>query len=133
MERTRQLADQRGASIVEFIIVLPFLLLVFFAIVELSRAWLTFNIVTSAAREGARIGVVTDPFDPTPAVNRINAILSSANLTPTSVSVVCAAPCAADSPVTANVSVTFQTVVPGILPAVLGSLTLTQSATMRYE
>jgi len=118
---------------VEFILVLPFLLLVFFAIVELSRAWLTFNVVTSAAREGARTGVVTDPFDPTPAVNRINAVLSSANLAPTSVSVVCAAPCQADSPVTATVSVTFQTVVPGFLPLVLGSLTLTQSATMRYE
>ena len=118
---------------VEFIIVLPFLLLVFFAIVELSRAWLTFNIVTSAAREGARTGVVTDPFSPTPAVTRINAVLRAANLVPTRVEVVCAAPCQADSTVTAIVSVTFQTVVPGFLPPVLGSLTLTQSATMRYE
>ncbi len=116
----------------EFLFVLPVLLFVCFAIVELSRAWLTFNVVTTAARDGARVGVVTDPFDPTPAINRINGILSAANLTADSVSVTCAAPCEEDSAVTADVTVTFQTVVPIVLP-MLGSLTIQQSATMRYE
>ena len=118
----------------EFLFVLPVLLLVVFAIAELSRAWLTFNLVTTAVREGARLAAVTDPFDPTPAIARINNVLGSANLIADSVSVTCTAPCEAeaDSAVTAGASVTFQTVVPIILP-ILNLLTIQQSATMRYE
>ncbi len=116
----------------EFLFVLPVLLLVVFAIAELSRAWLTFNLVTTAVREGARVAAVTDPFDPTPAIARINNVLGSANLIANSVSVTCTAPCEADSAVTAGASVTFQTVVPIILP-ILDLLTIQQSATMRYE
>lgn len=118
----------------EFLFVLPVLLLVFFAIVELSRAWLTFNLVTTAVREGVRVAAVTDPWSAQPATNRITAVLDSANLTydPNDISVTCAPPCEADSAVTADAIVTFQTVVPIILP-ILDPLTIQQSATMRYE
>ena len=118
--------------------VVTILLLVFFAIVELSRAWLNLNIVTTAAREGARVGSVTptapgDVFDPAPAEARIDEILASANLsTGATRTVTCATPCLPDSEVQADVSVTFATEVPLVLP-MLQSLTIQQSASMRYE
>ena len=53
--------DRRGQSVVEFALVLPMLLLVLFGITELGRAVMTKNVLTSAAREGARLAIVTEP------------------------------------------------------------------------
>jgi Flp pilus assembly protein TadG len=52
--RTRQ---DRGASAVEFALVLPLLLLVIAGIVDFGRAFFTQVILTNAAREGARAAV----------------------------------------------------------------------------
>lgn len=148
--------NQRGTSTLEFIVVLPTLLIIFLGGLELSRAWLTANIAANAAREGARVGVVTpalgtDPnapvFDNTAAVARINDILTAANLTPapSGVSVTCTPPpspppglsgCIPDSRVTASVTIDFVTVAPLFLP-VLGTpgapLVLTETTIMRRE
>ncbi len=132
MNGTRRHRNQRGTSTLEFIVVLPTLLLVVFAIAELSRVWLTFNIVTTAVREGVRAAAVTDPFDANAAVARINTVLGAANLTANSITVTCAAPCQPGSQVQANATVTFQTLFPVFLP-MLQTLTFQQQASMRYE
>ena len=140
MNRTELHHQQRGTSTLEFIVVLPILLLVFFAIMELSRAYLTVHITTTAAREGARLASVTPPdaggnFDTAPALGRINAVLTSANITPDAggINVTCnAAPCETDSQVTATVQVTFATVMPIILE-ILEEVVITRTTIMRYE
>ena len=115
---------------------------------ELSRAWHTLNIVTTAAREGARVGSTTptnpgDVFDPLPAQDRIDGILTAANLVRssawstavvTTVNAVTCVPtaCVPDSVVRADVRVTFETAVPLLLP-ILESLFIEQSVSMRYE
>jgi len=146
--------NQRGTSTLEFVVVLPTLLIIFLAGLELSRAWFTANIATNAVREGARVGVVTPPlgtnpsapvFDNSAAVARINDILTAANLTPASVSVTCTPPaspppglsgCIPDSTVTASVTINFVTVTPLFLP-VLGTpsspLVITETTVMRRE
>ena len=140
----RRRHDQRGTSTLEFLVVLPTLLLIFLSSLELSRAWLTANVATNAAREGARVGVVTPPPDPAspsfnnaPALARIGEVLSAANLTAASVSVTCsAAACPPDSQVQASVTINFQTVVPLFLP-ILGTpsspLVLQETVKMRRE
>ena len=138
MNRAGRRDNQRGTSTLEFVVVLPTLLLVFFAIMELSRAWLTVNIVTTASREGARIGVVTPltgtAFDPAPAEARIDAILGAANLATGVVrSVTCLdLPCTTGSRIQANVQVTFDTAVPIFLPMLI-NMNVNRSTTMRYE
>ena len=144
MRLMRRLGNQRGTSTLEFLVVLPTLLFIFLASLELSRAWLASNIATNAAREGARVGVVTPPPDPNnpsfnnvPAVTRVNEVLSAANLTAASVSVTCSATaCPPDSQVQATVIINFETVVPLFLP-VLGTpsspLVLTETVRMRRE
>ncbi len=121
---------------------------------EFSRAWHTLNIVTTAAREGARVGTVTPLdggglFDPVAAQFRIDGILAAANLgvtdngdgtytlTGATRTVTCFPPpsetdCVPDSEVRATVTVPFQTAVPLVLP-MLQSLFIQQSASMRYE
>jgi len=140
MNRAGRQKDQRGTSTLEFVVVLPTLLFVFFAIMEFSRAWLTVNIVTTATREGARMGSVTPPvagttdvFDPDPADARITAILGSANLTPigTPPWTTCPTPCVRGSQVQANVQVTFNTVL-AFLPMLL-DIDINRTTTMRYE
>jgi Flp pilus assembly protein TadG len=132
MRILRKLADSRGTSTLEFVVVLPVLLFVLFSIVELSRAWLTLNMATAAAREGVRAGVVAAP-DSVSSVGdaKINAMLGAGQWTG---GVTCAAsPCAPDQVVSATVTMQFQTVVPLILPAMFGSMNITQTASMRYE
>ncbi len=135
----RWLRSCGGTSTLEFLVVLPSLLLLFLGAVELSRAWLTLNLVTQAAREGARVGSVSCTgtpcsFNSTPAINRINAVLAGANLATVSpTSVTCSAPCAPDAQVTATVTVNFQTVVPLLLPMLSGPLPIGNTAVMRVE
>jgi Flp pilus assembly protein TadG len=138
MNRAGQQKNQRGTSTLEFAVVLPTLLVVFFSIMELSRAWLTVNIVTTASREGARLGSVSptlggNVFDPAAAEARIDAILSAANLsTGVTRSVNCPTPCVTGSQVQANVQVTFDTVMPIFLPMLMG-IDINRTTTMRYE
>ena len=116
--------------------VLPTLLFVMLGVCEFSRAWLTLNLVTTAAREGARTGSVTptsggNVFNSAPAIARIDQLITDPTLSRT---VTCATPCqsTSNSQVQATVTVTFNTVIPVILPFLSG-VTLTQTATMRYE
>jgi Flp pilus assembly protein TadG len=128
----RKLVDSRGTSTLEFVVVLPALLFVLFSIVEVSRAWLTLNLATAAAREGVRAGVVAAPDSVSAAGDaKINSMLGASTWTG---GVTCASsPCAADQVVSATVTLQFQTVVPLILPAMFGTMNITQTASMRYE
>jgi Flp pilus assembly protein TadG len=125
------LKNQRGTASIEFVLILPILLFVLFASVELSRAWFTMNLLTTAAREAARAGVVAAPGAvQSAATTRLNQLLGAGNWSGT---VTCnPAPCAPDSQVQVNVSTQFTTVLPNLLP-MLGSITLQQTASMRYE
>jgi len=162
MTRTRALGffgwmkHQRGTSTLEFAVVLPTLLIIFLGGLELARAWLTVNITTNAVREGARVAAASNPtltgtnpvnygFDNTQALLRLNQVLASANLTPSTVSVTCtpaATPpagttgCTPDSQIQASATVNFVTVAPLFLP-VLGTpaspLVIQETARMRRE
>ena len=140
MTLTRRLGNQRGTSTLEFLVVLPTLLLIFLASLELSRAWLTANVATNAVREAARVGVVTPPPDPNnptfnngPALARLTEVLNAANLTAATMSVTCSSTaCPPDSQVEASVTINFDTVVPLFLP-MLDQLPLQQVVRMRRE
>ena len=50
--------EGRGQSLVEFALVLPLFLLLFMVVMDLGTAVFTYNSLTNAAREGARLAVV---------------------------------------------------------------------------
>ncbi len=56
--KKRLLKKKRGASAVEFAIILPLLVLLVFGIIELSFALYDKAMITNASREGARVGIV---------------------------------------------------------------------------
>jgi Flp pilus assembly protein TadG len=54
----RKINNQQGSAIVEFALVLPLLLLFLFGVIEFGLAIYNKQILTNAAREGARAGIV---------------------------------------------------------------------------
>ena len=50
--------DQNGASAVEFALIMPLLFLLLFGIIEFGLLFYNKHIITNAAREGARYGIV---------------------------------------------------------------------------
>jgi Flp pilus assembly protein TadG len=53
-------AGRRGQALVEFVLVLPILLLLIFGLIDFARAWSAHHTIADAAREGTRMLVVSD-------------------------------------------------------------------------
>ncbi|MGD8892889.1 MAG: pilus assembly protein, partial [Desulfobacterales bacterium] len=62
MKRKILIEDQNGATVVEFAIILPLLIVFLFGIIEFGLLLYNKQVITNASREGARAGlVVRDP------------------------------------------------------------------------
>jgi len=59
--RARLRRSDAGQSLVEFALVMPIVLLMLVGIIEFGRAWNVQQVMTDAAREGARHGVLANP------------------------------------------------------------------------
>jgi len=59
----KRLRNQRGAALIETAITIPMVLLVSVAIFEFGRAYQTWQVLTNAAREGARVSILIDQPD----------------------------------------------------------------------
>jgi len=125
--------NSRGQSVVEFALVLPLLFLIVFGITEFGRAWLQMNILTTAAREGARLAVVTGP-DVARVTARVREVCDAGKVRPP-VNVTVTGPDATDPDrrVTVTVEASFQVVTGTILNTFSGSIPLRANATMRHE
>src|SRR3712207_104148 len=58
MRHIRHWRSQRGAALVETALTVPLILLVTVGIFEFGRAYQTWQVLTNAAREGARVAVL---------------------------------------------------------------------------
>ena len=110
----RRTSAERGASAVEFAIVFPLLFLILAGIIDFGRFMFTASIVTNAAREGARIAVVSDPYSGAAVTTRAKAAASG--LDPLRVNVVPPASCPAKADIVVTVSYPFEWIILG--PAV---------------
>ena len=63
VRRARLSSDDRGTALLETALTLPLLLLVCIGIFEFGRAYQTWQILTNAAREGARLAVLPGTAD----------------------------------------------------------------------
>jgi len=75
------LVSQRGAELVEFALILPLILVILAAIWDFGRAYRTYQVITSAAREGARLAVVPAGVNQEDAIrNRVKDYLTKSGL-----------------------------------------------------
>ena len=127
----------RGQSVIEFALILPLLLVVLFGITEFGRAWMTVNILTSAAREGCRLAVVTAP-DVAAVTARATTVCNAAGVVPTSIT--CVGPLSSDPDrkVTVTVRADF-VIIPGTIleyfggDGLSGTIPLRATSVMRHE
>lgn len=113
--RSRMWSRERGAAAVEMAIVLPLLVLLLGGIVDFGRAFYTKNILTNAAREGARAASLSTSTSAI-VTSRTNAALNGLTLskaTVTSINVPCTSATNAGARVTYQYDWIF-------LPGVLG-------------
>ena len=123
---TRQ---EKGQSLVEFALLLPVFLLILVGIAEFGRAWMIKNMLTGAAREGARFAAVQPSYNFTDIRDYVDSVLSGTDITPTvNVTLISGPPV---NSVKVDVTSTYSAVIPGFIPGLPSSLTGT--ATMRRE
>jgi Flp pilus assembly protein TadG len=125
---------RRGAAVVEFAVVAPVYFLFVFGIIEFGRMVMVQQILTNAAREGARVGVL-DNSTTSDVTTAANGYLKPANINNATITVSPNPPSSAASgnPVSVTVSVGFKQVSWLPSPIFLGGTTLTYTATMRRE
>ena len=126
--------DRRGASAVEFAVVAPVFFLLVLGIIEFGRMVMVQQVITNAAREGARIAVL-DSATPGRVTTRVNDYLSSANLSGATVTMVPNPPTSAGfgDPVTVRVTVPFAAVSALSAPFMSGATVLSAESVMRRE
>jgi Flp pilus assembly protein TadG len=137
----KRLKGQRGAALLETAITLPLILLVSVSIFEFGRAYQTWQVLTNAAREGARIACLPDYTD-TQVTTTVKNYLNGGRLTGASanISVVRNVPFGATTASRVTVNYPFQFVFLGPVAKLVRSgstmgapLTMTSSALMRNE
>ena len=121
------LKNKRGQAIIEFAVLLPILLLVLFGITEFGRAIMVKNILHTAAREGARLAVVSDS---TSAHGRVEEVLSAAKVTAKAISILYVV---ADHKVEVTVTTDFAILSAGVLDPFMGVIELRGKTVMRLE
>ena len=77
---TRIKKNERGAALLEAAITVPIILLISVGIFEFDRAYQTWQVLTNAAREGARIAVISGTTDDAVRA-RVNSYLTGGGLT----------------------------------------------------
>jgi len=129
---------EAGQALVEVAIALPILLALLVGIFEFARAYNIQQVITNAAREGAREGVVEDTDPAGVAVTRATARLSDANISGATVTAT-PCPCATGDEFTVDISVPYTFVFIGPVLSLFssgvdpGTINLTTTATMRKE
>ena len=146
VRRRAGLAGERGQVLLETAFILPLIMLVSVSIFEFGRAFQTLQVLTNAAREGARVAILPNAT-PSDVQSRVTAYLQAGQLANSSnatisvnqnVTMSIGATNAAASLVTVNYPFSF-IVLNGVANLVVrgsttgGPLTLTASAEMRNE
>jgi Flp pilus assembly protein TadG len=71
---------QRGAELVEFALVLPLLLIIIMGIIDFGLAFQRYEVITNAAREGARLGSLQASYSVSDIQARVNQYCVAAQL-----------------------------------------------------
>ena len=124
---------ERGAALIEFALIFPFLVVLTLCVVDLSRAFFVKNMLHQAAREGVRALVVRTMADSADARARVNQVLAASAVSASSIDYLGPA----DRQVGVRVVSQFNWIFPGLFNWVdvsyTNPMTLSAEAWMRQE
>ena len=135
----RSRLGEAGQALVEVAIALPILLALLVGIFEFARAYNVQQVITNAAREGARQGVLPGDNQEAAARTVTQDRLGDANIASATVDFICTSPCATGATVTVTISVPYRFVFIGPVLSLFtsgvdpGTITLQSTARMRKE
>ena len=137
---TRRWRSERGAELIEFAIVTPILLFIIAGIIDFGMMFRTYEAVTNAAREGARVGVLPG-YAPVDVQNRVDGYLTASGLAGTHTTAVVNIPVATTAGTftarAVTLNYTYQFVVLGAVAPIFGgnfgSINLNAVSVMRTE
>jgi len=143
LKHTRIWSSQKGAELVEFALAFPLLLLVCLGIIDMGLLLQQHEVLTNAAREGARVSVLPD-YGAADVEARVQQYLLGTGLTPATVTTTVGAPapmavapgmCVTVVPVSVsyNHEYIFLGGIATYFGSSLGTKTLTATASMRSE
>ena len=134
----RQL-NERGAAAAEFALLLPVLLTILFGIIEFGMIMYSREVVTNAAREGARAGITQGPpkLTTTDIINIADGYLTNTGINPANVTFTVVG-AGLTNPNTLTVTATYPynfliPWIPAIVPGVPNPLTIQAQTVMRHE
>lgn len=135
MARTpRNPSRERGTALIEFALVLPLLLVLTVAAVDIGRAFFAKNMLEQSAREGARLLAVKSLADSAQVRTRVLQVANTAGVTVTDVN---QAVGDVHEPVTVTVTAEFEWIFPGVFnlfgAGFTNPFTMTGKAVMRDE
>lgn len=118
---------------VEFALLLPVLIVLIMGVLDFARAFNVLQVVTNAAREGARAGVIPTNTN-ADVTNTVNTYLTAAGQGGcTTTPVNAGSGGVAGASVSVTVTCPFQTLTGTLIPGWTGTFNLSQTATMRHE
>jgi Flp pilus assembly protein TadG len=128
--------NRRGAAVVEFAIVAPVFILLVLGMVEVGRGIMVQQVITNAAREGARRAVLDGATDSS-VISDVRTYLQNAGFSASQANAATIDPdiptAKYGNPASVTVSIPYSQVGWVPLPQYLGSKILTSSSTMRCE
>ena len=134
MRRRMRCNQRRGAAAVEFAVVAPVFFLVVLGVIEFTRAMMVEELITNAAHEGARAGVL-DGAQASDVDNAVNNYLSAAGISGATTTVSPSPPGSAPygTSISVTVAIPYQSVSWLPVPQYLGAKTLQAKSLMRRE
>jgi Flp pilus assembly protein TadG len=118
-----------GQALVEFALLVPLLIIIVLGIVEFGRIWMTMQVLSSAAREGARVAAVTAPTVGL-VEDAVENVLTAAGYSEPSITVLGPS---SEGEVTVTVQIVYTVITGSIVPGLSGTMTLSRSAVMHWE
>lgn len=128
--------SRKGSVVVEFALVVPFLFVIIFAVIDFSRAYAQLNAMNAALREGARLASVWKDLavDPTSAVRvRVLQTASVFGYNSVDTNTVSVTPDDAIAPEYVTVTITAHPVPLPVLGKFLGIAPFTVTRSVRYR
>lgn len=129
--------NQRGAAAVEFALLLPVLIILLFGMIEFGIALSRQQVLATASREGARLGIRQSVPRPTAAdiqalARRVFTQAGATGVTPMIAVTGAGGPSGTDLVVTVSAPYQFY-VMANVIPALRGTVTLRSRTVMRHE
>ena len=122
-------ARERGTALIEFALILPFLLVITLTVVDLSRAFWIKSVAATAARQGARTAAVVTSSDADTIRSQVRRVLNLANIETADIGTITITP--ANGQIEVEVPVHFNWLYLGLLNLFGSTFTNPQTITAR--